>query len=68
MAVNGQTDQGTGDREKEEGDKETEATKRGRDLTNLLRKNHVHLINFKFSAMLVVFSVEHNIITDGVIG
>ena len=36
------------------------------NLTNLLRDTCVHLINFKFSAMLVVFGVEHNIITDGV--
>ena len=36
------------------------------DLTNLLRDKCVHLTNFKFSAMLVIFGVEHNIITDGV--
>ena len=37
------------------------------DLTNLLRIKCVHLTNFKFSAMLVIFGVEHNIITDGVL-
>ena len=36
------------------------------DLTNLLREKCVHLTNFKFSAMLVIFGVEHNIVTDGV--
>ena len=36
------------------------------DLTNLLRNKCVHLTNFKFSAMLVIFGVENNIITDGV--
>ena len=36
------------------------------DLTNLLRDKYVHLTNFKFSAMLVIFGIEHNIITDGV--
>ena len=36
------------------------------DLTNLLRIKCVHLTNFRFSAMLVIFGVEHNIITDGV--
>ena len=36
------------------------------DLTNLLRDICVQLTNFKFSAMLVILGVEHNIITGGV--
>ena len=35
------------------------------DLTNLLRDKCVHLTNFNFSAIHVIFGVEHNIITDG---
>ena len=31
-----------------------------------MRDKCVHLTNFNFSAMLVIFVVEHNIITDGV--
>ena len=36
------------------------------DLTNLLRDKCFHLINFKFSAMLVFVGVEHNITMDGI--